>query len=118
MANLTARLERHRRLRKNLHWNIDYLRQAAEFETALPVRPSVSLECPMAQAMETVADWTVPRFGSSDCSCPTHLFGMQSNPLHSEAFIKLLLDFRIDRLHPSLGKREGKVRRLVRPGET
>ena len=105
MANLTARLERHRRLRKNLHWHIDYLRQAAEFETALPVRSSVSLECPIAQAMEAVADWTVPRFGSSDCSCPTHLFGMQSNPLHSSVFIKLLLHFRINRLHPFIGKR-------------
>jgi len=102
MANLTARLERHRRLRKNLHWHIDYLRQAAAFETALPVRSSVPLECPMAEAMDAVADWRVPGFGSSDCPCPSHLFGMQSNPLHSPEFIRLLTYFRIDRLHPLL----------------
>ncbi|MBN2397570.1 MAG: DNA/RNA nuclease SfsA [Deltaproteobacteria bacterium] len=102
MANLTARLERHRRLRKNLHWHIDYLRQAAAFETALPVRSSVSLECPLAEAMDAVADWKIPGFGSSDCSCPSHLFGMQSDPLRSAEFIRLLMYFRIDRLHPLL----------------
>ncbi len=102
MANLTARVERHRRLRKNLHWHIDYLRQAAQFETALPVRSSVPLECPMAEAMSVIADWTIPGFGSSDCSCPTHFFGMESDPLHSPDFINLLMHFRIDRLHPLL----------------
>ncbi len=102
MANLTARLERHRRLRKNLHWHIDYLREAAEFETALPVRSAVTLECPMAEAMDAIADWKIPGFGSSDCSCPSHLFGMRSNPLRSEEFIRLLTYFRIDRLHPLL----------------
>jgi len=99
MKNLTSRLERHRRQRKKLHWHIDYFRQESEFETALPVRSSVSLECPMAQAMDTLADWKIPGFGSSDCSCPSHLFGMKSNPLHSSEFIRLLLYFRIDRLN-------------------
>lgn len=99
MSSLTARLERHRRLRKNLHWHIDYLRQESEFETALPIRSSVSLECPVARAMDTLADWKIPGFGSSDCSCPSHLFGMKSNPLHSPEFIRLLLYFRIDRLN-------------------
>ena len=102
MANLTARVERHRRLRKRFHWHIAYLRQVAQFETALPVRSSVPLECPMAEAMDAIADWTVPGFGSSDCSCPSHLFGMGSNPLNSPEFISLLMHFRIDRLHPFL----------------
>ncbi|HOO91708.1 MAG TPA: DNA/RNA nuclease SfsA [Syntrophales bacterium] len=100
MAGLTPRLERHRRLRKNFHWHIDYLRQAAQFVTALPFRSSVPLECPVARAMEKIAHWKIPGFGSSDCSCHSHLFGMQSNPLHCAEFIRLLMYFRIDRLHP------------------
>ncbi len=105
MTNLTARVERHRRLRKNHHWHIDYLRQEAEFETALPVRSSVSLECPMAEAMKKIADWEIPGFGSSDCSCPSHLFGMKDHPFHSSEFINLIQHFRMDRLYPLL-KRE------------
>jgi sugar fermentation stimulation protein A len=102
MTNLTARVERHRRLRKNHHWHIDYLRQEAEFQTALPVRSSVSLECPMAEAMERIADWTIPDFGSSACSCSTHLFGMDIDPLLCPEFIGLLQYFRMDRFNGSL----------------
>jgi sugar fermentation stimulation protein A len=102
MANLTARIERHRRLRKNHHWHIDYLRQEAEFETALPFRASVSLECPMAEAMRKISDWTIPFFGSTDCSCPTHLFGMKTDPFRSPEFINLIQYFRMDRLYPLL----------------
>jgi sugar fermentation stimulation protein A len=105
MTNLTARVERHRRLRKNHHWHIDYLRQQAEFQTALPVRSSVSLECPMAEALGKIADWMIPGFGSSDCFCPTHLFGMKADPFRSSKFINLIQYFRMDRLYPLL-KRE------------
>jgi sugar fermentation stimulation protein A len=102
MTNLTARMERHRRLRKNHHWHMDYLRQESELETVIPVRTSVSLECPMAEAMREIADWTISGFGSSDCSCPTHLFGMKADPIRSSKFINLLQYFRMDRLHPLL----------------
>jgi sugar fermentation stimulation protein A len=40
----------------------------------------------------------VPGFGSSDCSCGSHLFGMAEDPLHSPEFIALLQYFRMDRL--------------------
>ncbi|MBA4392530.1 MAG: DNA/RNA nuclease SfsA [Desulfobacca sp.] len=99
MANLTARMARHRRLRKTLHWHIDYLRAQAEFQAVLPVRSSDSLECQIAEKMKGVAHWTMPGFGSSDCSCPTHLFGMESNPFYSREFISLVQYFRMDRLN-------------------
>ncbi|MEW6187960.1 MAG: DNA/RNA nuclease SfsA [Thermodesulfobacteriota bacterium] len=104
MKNLTARLERHRRLRKTHHWHIDYLRQEAAWVAALPVRSSAALECTMAAAMEKIADGSVPGFGSSDCSCPSHLFGMESNPFHSQKFIDWVQYFRMDRLYPMLNK--------------
>lgn len=100
MANLTARLERHRRLRKNLHWHIDYLRAVVDFQTVLPIRASVPLECALAGKMEKITEWTIPGFGSSDCSCPSHLFALASNPFQSPDFLKVIQYFRIDRLTP------------------
>jgi sugar fermentation stimulation protein A len=99
MANLSARMERHRRLRKRHHWHIDYLRAEAEFLAVLPIRSSLSLECQIAEKMKGLCDWFQPGFGSSDCSCPSHLFGLKSNPFLSKNFITLLQYFRMDRLN-------------------
>jgi sugar fermentation stimulation protein A len=98
MKNLTHRLERHRRLRKNKFWHIDYLREVSEFIAALPVRASEDLECSIAERMRGIADWVIPGFGASDCACLGHLFGMKEDPLRSPAFIGLLQYFRMDRL--------------------
>ena len=106
-ANLGKRLERHRRLRKKMFWHIDHLREAAEFHAAIPIRASEDLECEIAGAIEKIADWTVPAFGSSDCTCPSHLFGMREDPVHDRAFIDLLIHFRMDRLEKYL-REEGR----------
>ncbi len=94
-ANLAKRIERHLRRRKQFHWHIDYLRDRAESCKALPVRSSRDLEHDMAMALGKLADWTIPGFGSSDCKCPTHLFGFKENPIHDPQFIEMLLYFRI-----------------------
>ena len=96
--NLTRRMERHLRKRKKVFWHIDYLREHAERCMALPIRSSTSLEHEVAFALNRIADWSVPGFGSSDCSCDTHLFAMHDNPVHSHKFIDVLQYFRIDRL--------------------
>jgi sugar fermentation stimulation protein A len=97
MANLSRRMERHRRLRKQHHWHIDALRAIAEFRSVLAIRSSDRLECEIAEAVSEIAEWSVPRFGSTDCSCETHLFGTSSDPIQSEDFQKLLQYFRTDR---------------------
>jgi sugar fermentation stimulation protein A len=99
---LTQRIARHRSRRKKLFWHIDYLREHADFCTALPVRASVDLECDLADALRGISPWTIPGFGSSDCSCDSHLFGMVDDPLHDPAFIEMLQYFRIDRLEKEL----------------
>jgi sugar fermentation stimulation protein A len=103
-VNLTKRVERHLRRRKQFHWHIDFLRDRADSCTALPVRSSEDLEHDLAAAMGQVADWSIPRFGCSDCRCPTHLFGFKENPVRTPRFIELLLKFRIDRLDRLLSK--------------
>lgn len=97
MANLTARIERHLRLRKRFHWHIDWLRANAILRMALPVRCSDRLECDIADRLSRLADWSIPGFGCSDCSCRTHLFGMGGDPLERPAFHHLLQYFRMDR---------------------
>jgi sugar fermentation stimulation protein A len=98
MKNLTQRMERHGRLTKNLFWHADYLRAKAEFHAVLPIRTADDLECEMAQSLKRIADWEMAGFGSSDCECPSHLFGMKKDPFRSPVFISLLQHFRMDRL--------------------
>jgi len=97
MAHLSKRLERHRRIRKNFHWHIDYLRSAADFEAALPIRSSERLECLLADSFASLAHWSVPGFGCSDCSCESHLSGFKTNPIREPAFQDMLLYYRMDR---------------------
>ena len=97
MSSLSKRMERHRRLRKRHRWHIDELRAVSEFHSLLPIRSSDRLECEIANALSRIAEWTTPGFGSSDCSCKTHLFGMTTNPFHLEKFHHLLQYFRMDR---------------------
>ena len=116
--NLTRRLERHRRERKNLFWHIDYLRAETELHCALPIRTADDLECEMASVLGKLAEWEIRSFGSSDCSCSSHLFGMSEDPLRPPEFIALLQYFRIDRFFqpgapsgiPVLNGSDAKVR--------
>jgi sugar fermentation stimulation protein A len=101
MANLSKRMERHRHLRKLHHWHIDELRAVSEFHSVLAIRSSIRLECIIAEAVSRIAEWNIPEFGCSDCSCKTHLFGMTNDPIHSESFQKLLQHFRMDRYQTS-----------------
>lgn len=97
-TNLSKRIERHVRKRKKFFWHIDYLRGYADRCIALPIRSHTSLEHTIADALSQIADWSIPGFGSSDCSCETHLFAMHENPLHSQEFLNTLQYFRMDRL--------------------
>jgi Uri superfamily endonuclease len=94
MKNLTQRIERHRRRRKKLFWHVDYLRAAAGFRAALPVRASQRLECDIARSLKSMADWEIKGFGSSDCGCGSHLFAMETDPLRSARFHDMLRHYR------------------------
>ncbi|MDH3973062.1 MAG: DNA/RNA nuclease SfsA [Deltaproteobacteria bacterium] len=98
MKNLTKRIERHKRLRKNMHWHIDYLRQHAHFHAALPLRTANRIECQLANSLKELVHWQVPSFGSTDCNCGSHLFGMNEDPLRSLVFHDFLQQYRMERL--------------------
>jgi sugar fermentation stimulation protein A len=96
MQALSARIARHHRRRKKLHWHIDYLLDCAESRdiTSLPIRCRHRLECSLAQAVAGLAVDAISGFGSSDCNCFSHLFRFDSPPLHSRLFLDLLLHYR------------------------
>jgi sugar fermentation stimulation protein A len=96
--NLSPCVERHRRMRKRLFWHVDFLCAVAEFHFAVPIRTQDVLECAIARAVSEIAEWEIPGFGSSDCLCSSHLYGMAKDPLQSAAFISLLQYYRMDRL--------------------
>ena len=74
-GGLAARVARHLRDSKSTHWHIDYLRPqdyATEVWCAFGV---LDWECDWAKALSksSGAKIPVPRFGASDCPCPSHL---------------------------------------------
>ena len=97
MANLGARLARHCRRRKRMHWHVDYLRQAADAVVPVPVRSSRRLECELAGGLEAIMGAGVPGFGCSDCECRSHLFRSEAAPLDRRDFHELLQRYRMPR---------------------
>jgi sugar fermentation stimulation protein A len=95
MQNLTARIARHQRRRKKLHWHVDHLRQHASEVIPLPIRSSKRLECELAEAFSRQLQPVAPGFGSSDCRCNTHLLGHNSDPLQDPEFHELLQQYRM-----------------------
>ncbi|WP_251423592.1 DNA/RNA nuclease SfsA [Veillonella agrestimuris] len=97
-TNLTKRIERHKRKRKKMHWHMDYFRSHCDMIAGLPIRTSRHVECALADAVRQVAQWDVPQFGSSDCECTSHLFGMTENPIHHKGFMDVVEEFRMNHL--------------------
>ena len=96
--NLEARLARHQRRRKKLHWHIDYLREAAEVAAVIPVRTQDDLEEEMALAVSRIAGWQIDGFGATDKPSRSHLFGFSGLPFRQRDFLRIVEDFRINRL--------------------
>ena len=96
--NLSQRINRHLRKRKQLFWHIDYLREVADTCLAVTIRSSVNLEHDLACELGRITSWRIPGFGSSDCRCSSHLFGMENHPLKTRAFINFIQYYRMDRV--------------------
>jgi Uri superfamily endonuclease len=79
-GGLRARLLRHCRTEKRLHWHIDYLLRCATVCSAWCVESPSRLECTWARWLQgQSAVWIpAPHFGASDCRCPSHLYALAS----------------------------------------
>ncbi|MDD3581315.1 MAG: GIY-YIG nuclease family protein [Desulfobacca sp.] len=73
---LPARIARHRRRDKKLHWHVDYLLSRPEFRIIEVWASDSRPECHLARVMLNEPAISVPRpgLGASDCRCPAHFF--------------------------------------------
>lgn len=101
MAHLSRRVERHLRRRKRHHWHIDDLRQVADDVAALPIRSAQRQECQLAASVSRYASIAMKGFGSSDCSCDSHLYYRAEPPMEDVEFHRILQQFRMRAPSPS-----------------
>ena len=73
LSGLEHRLARHLSAQKKPHWHIDYLLNSATVRAIVYAESKLKDECLIAQALSQKL-MSVPRFGCSDCHCPSHLF--------------------------------------------
>jgi len=75
MNGLEARIARHQRKEKKLHWHIDYLLQYGKIIDVFRHITKARLECEYNRQIMNLpeAQIIVLKFGSSDCKCDTHL---------------------------------------------
>jgi len=81
-GGLAARLARHLRTSKPLHWHVDYLRARAGPVEVWYTTGTRRRECAWTRALLALPDALipVPRFGASDCRCATHLVHFTAPP--------------------------------------
>jgi len=70
---LEARIDRHLREKKKTHWHIDYLLDNAAIIDIYISDGDRKEECRIAEYLASKLD-EIDDFGSSDCSCSSHLF--------------------------------------------
>ena len=94
---LRARIGRHLKCQKKIFWHIDYLLQKAKIK-GIWIRENYFSECLTAskiRALQPAEATGLKGFGSSDCTCLSHLFYFPSNTselrslLHSLGFEKV-----------------------------
>ena len=83
LNGLEARIARHRRKEKRLHWHIDYLLQHAKIIDVVCHITTERLECEYNHQIMNLpqAQIIVPRFGASDCQCVAHLVYFPYRPI-------------------------------------
>ena len=73
-GGIRARVSRHYRRRKKLHWHIDYIRRHTVLIEAWYAATTINREHDWAAALATQFESGHDRFGASDCRCASHLF--------------------------------------------
>ena len=78
MPRLSRHLKTNRGQGRAIHWHIDYLlcRPEVEVEEIYATDKSIRMECEIAKKVAEMGE-SVPRFGCSDCGCPSHLYRVE-----------------------------------------
>lgn len=72
--NIVSRINRHKQIKKKMHWHFDYLRPYGEITKIITYENSNG-ECGLCRELLEKMNGTLPvkGFGSSDCNCLSHL---------------------------------------------
>src|ERR1019366_9681075 len=75
-GGLRARIAHHQTASTRPHWHIDFLRAHTRLHLVWLRYDMTRREHEWARAMQKVEGATIPfpRFGASDCNCPSHLY--------------------------------------------
>lgn len=81
-GGLAARLARHVRSLKPLHWHVDHVCARARPVEIWYAAGTRKRECAWARALVNLPGASIPasRFGASDCRCPSHLIHFAAPP--------------------------------------
>jgi Uri superfamily endonuclease len=96
LNSLESRIKRHLSNDKKLHWHVDYLlmNKNAEVVDVVFAVSDDRWECSIASEISKNGEG-VPKFGCSDCKCPSHLFyfnDLKPDEICSNSFKKLKLE--------------------------
>jgi sugar fermentation stimulation protein A len=82
LGGLSARINRHLRPDKQLHWHIDYLLRFVDILEVWYISSDRRLECILCNEARTLSgsEDVAPGFGSSDCRCLSHLLYFKMKP--------------------------------------
>jgi sugar fermentation stimulation protein A len=92
MAGYRNRIKRHFSREKRLHWHIDYLLEEAEPVGAFLLPGGDGVECSLGKLLSSLTgSEPVVGFGSSDCSCRSHLYRIEDSsiPILTESIEQL-----------------------------
>jgi Uri superfamily endonuclease len=75
-GGVRARIKRHLRIDKKMHWHIDHLRDRTTIEKIIYSINDNPQECVWSRLLQKHSKFSpaIHKFGASDCRCATHLF--------------------------------------------
>jgi len=73
-TTIENRCKRHLKKMKKKRWHIDYLIRKTEIISIVAFSSKRKIECKIAIRILKISDGFVPKFGSTDCNCKSHLF--------------------------------------------
>lgn len=79
-GGIEGRLKHHYKISDKPHWHIDYLRKEADLINVFFFEGDKELEHLFAIQLSKTFRSPIPKFGSSDCNCYSHLFFNKTEP--------------------------------------
>ncbi len=100
LGGLDARLKRHLRKDKKLNWHIDFLLMQAFIIQIWYLLSEIKLECSLNAILSEMpgANQPIKGFGSSDCTCRTHLVHFLKEPSYYD-FSEVLISKGLEGIH-------------------